>query len=97
MNLAVHSFKVRKEGVSRTHDCLDCIVERVDCSHCQMRCAEKYDAEVVEERDCRCAVDGELDGDGVEDEEGGCCCRGGEVLRAEAVEEDEEEEGAELE
>lgn len=97
MNLPVHSFKVRKEGVSCAHDCLNGVVERVDCRDCQMRCAEEDDAEVVQDGDCRCAVDGELDGDGVEDEEGGCCCGGGEVLRTEAVEEDEEEEGGELE
>lgn len=97
MNLPLDSFKIRKEGVSRAHSCLDGVVERVDARHGQVRCAEEYDAEVVEEGDCRCAVDGELDGDGVEDKEGGCCCRGGEVLRTEGVEEDEEEEGGELE
>lgn len=77
MNLPIHSFKIRKEGVSRAQDRLDGVVERVDCCYGQVRCAEEYDAEIVEDGDCRCAVDGELDGDGVEDEEGCCCCGGG--------------------
>lgn len=78
----MYSSKVGEEGVSSAEDCLGRVVEGVDCGDGEVSHAKEDDADVVEDEDCRSAVDDELGGDGVEDEEHGCCCGGAEVLWA---------------